>query len=127
MTPASATTRNGTGANPDVYTSPALPVIGTVWTAEVDASRHPGAGFTFLVMYDAPLSGVPTGIGELLVDVGSFHHLTSVAHSGGGVAAHDVAVPNDTSFVGAQVSTQAAIVGGGYAELTNAIDLVIGC
>ena len=102
-----------------------VPTLGTTWMARVDARNHPAAAATLLVGYGAPLAGLSTPLGELLVDPRSrraFLHSSSVT---AGVSSHSIGIPNDLALIDVPIFTQAAILGGGT-ELTNAIDLVLG-
>lgn len=122
---ASAVARNGSGVNALCFGNALAPVLGTTWTATVDASTHPGATTTFVLGFASPLAGLLLPIGELLVDPGSTLHAESIAAPVGGIALHSAAVPNDIGLAGLAIFAQALIAGGG-AELCNAIDLVLG-
>ena len=105
------------------------PVIGGTLSTTVDGSNHPSAGLTLVLGYDVPLAGVNTPFGELLVanePFGGVFAYGTVIGSGGGVAQHDSAVPNDITFVGIQLFSQGVILGGAGPELCNALDLVLG-
>ena len=125
---ASAVVRNGSGVNRVCFQSATLPVLGTTWTTTVDASAHPGAGMTMLLIMSAPHSGLFLRSGELLVKtpgLGGVEYFKSFASSGGGVAQHHLAIPNDPALAGATAYAQAVIVGGSI-ELCNAVDIVVG-
>ena len=51
---ASTTTRNGSGVNPDIFTSTNLPVLGTTWISEVDAGSLGVGGLVMVFVYSAP-------------------------------------------------------------------------
>lgn len=123
-TPASLVHRNGSGVNPDVYASSALPILGSTWVATVDGTTLGASGVTVLAGFERPLPGIPTAFGELLVDVTSAPLVNDAALLLSGVATHDLAVPSDTSLSGLAVSTQVYLSPGG--TLTNALDLVLG-
>ena len=122
---ASVTLRNGTGANDEVLQTVTTPVLGSDWDATVDVGSHPGATFSFILGFGAPLPPVTLSFGELLVDVSTPQDLTSSAVSAGGLDLHSNAVPDDLTLLGFELFTQGAILGGGV-ELSNALDLVIG-
>ena len=122
---AHAAVRNGTGVNPLLYASTNRPVLGTTWTATVNASGHPGAGMTAIFGFAAPLPPTSTTLGELLVDSSSPLLLASWANPGGSVAVHANPVPSNAAFVGFRGYTQALVLGG-FLELGNAIDLRLG-
>lgn len=125
---AGATIRNGSGVNPDIYTSTSLPSLGTNWTSEVRAGAAGAGGVVFVFGYSDPLAGTPTAFGELLLDPASSWLFTSIATAGGaGTSSHTVAVPVDPLFSGGRCHAQAYL--GNVApsgQLTNAIDLVFG-
>ena len=125
---ASATVRNGSGVNRVCYQSTSLPVLGGVWTTEVDASLHTGAGFVLLLVGNAPFSGLFRPAGEVLLrpaGLGGVRYFRLLARSHGVRADFALPVPPDPALAGLALSTQAKILGGA-AELTNAIDLVLG-
>jgi hypothetical protein len=123
---ASATINNGTGQNVVAYTSQTLPILGTNWRSQVDATHHAGARSTFVLAYAAIL-GVPQSypFGELIIDLASPSVATVSAPTVGGITSYSSPIPNDSAFAGIELATQAVIFGGG-AELVNAIELVIG-
>ncbi len=128
ITLASATERNGSGTNPVCLTSSATPVLGSTWTAEIDGAVRPNPQTTWIVGVDQPLSGLPTPIGELLVDfprLGGTSLFTTRQTSSGGVDTHAISVPSDPALVGFAAYAQGVVLGDG-ATLCNAIDLVLG-
>jgi hypothetical protein len=125
---ASASVRNGSGTNALVFHSTSLPVLGGVWTAEVDASLHPGAGLVVMTGSNAPGSGTFLPAGEVLVRLpgqGGVQLFRLAARSFGVSASFVQPIPPDPALAGLTASTQAKILGGS-AEYTNAIDLVLG-
>ncbi len=124
---ASVSSRNGSGVNPDIYSSTDLPVLGTTWTAQIDGGSVGASGLTFTVGYSAPLIGVMTAIGELLIDISSPWMLTNIAGGGSSISYHNILIPNDPAFVGLPVFMQGLLNNlGGVAQLTNALDLILG-
>ena len=126
---AQATSRNGLGVNRVCFQSTSLPQLGTTWSAEVDAAHHPGAGMTFVFGGNLPFGGLVSSAGEVLLRppaLGGLYLFRLAAGSGGAIAHHSAALPNDAALVGTTVSTQALILGGNALELCNAIDLVLG-
>jgi PKD repeat protein len=126
---AQATLRNGSGVNRVAFQSKSPPVLGTNWTSEVDATPHPGAGLSVLFATSAPQQGLFLRGRELLVLLpaqGAHKYFTRSVPSGGGVAQHSVALPNDLALLGLNASVQAFVLGGGSIEFCNAIDLVLG-
>lgn len=125
---ASASPRNGSGANRDAFVSTSLPILGAVWTADVDASQHPGAGAVLVFVTRSPHPGLLLPAGELLVRLPAqggalLVRLAALSH---GTQAHfAVPVPADPALAGLAAYTQAKILGG-VPEFTNAIDLVLG-
>jgi PKD repeat protein len=124
---ADATPYNGTGVNPQVFTSTSLPILGTAWTSQIDGGSLGASGLTFLVGYTAPSSGVVLGVGELLVDITSSWALTDIAGGGSGISAHSVGVPSDPSYAGVHAYVQGFLNNvAGAGRLTNAYDLLLG-
>ncbi len=125
---ASATVRNGSGQNRTLYRSTSLPVLGGVWTAEVDTAQHPGAGIVLVFGSNAPFSGLFLPAGELLVRFpaqGGARLFRLAAGSRGVRASFAVPVPADPILIGLTACTQAKILGG-VPEFCNALDLVLG-
>ncbi len=124
---ATASTRNGTGVNPDVYTTAALPILGTSWISTLDANGIGTIGtFTRAYYFAQPLNtGLTIGLGEVLVDPTSISHATTDSRiQNNGLASHSAAIPSDLALDGLAVSVQAYIPSG--STLTNAIDLSLG-
>jgi hypothetical protein len=125
---ASAVVRNGSGRNRVAFQSTSLPILGTTWTSEVDATPHANAGLTVLLATSAPQQGLFLRGRELLVLLpaqGATRHFVRSVPSGGGVAQHAVALPNSLSLLGVSSYVQAFVLGG-TVEYCNAIDLVLG-
>ncbi len=125
---AGAVVRNGSGTNPVVYSALNAPTIGEVWDAQIDVSGHPGATLTVIAAYDAPLEGVFTNFGELLIappPLGNFLFM-SYGIPVGDVASHASPIVDDILLLGVEAYTQSVILGGGSPALTNAIDVVVG-
>jgi hypothetical protein len=122
---ASATSRNGTGANAECYSVTSLPVLGATFGAEIDVTDHPGATLTALVFYTRPDPGFSAAFGEVLVALSSPKLATSLVAPSNGIAVHAFGVPNDPALVDFPFFSQAAILGG-YVELCNAFDGVLG-
>ncbi len=125
---ASAMARNGSGRNRNAFVSTSLPVLGGVWTADVDATPHPGAGAVLVFVTNKAHPGLLLPAGELLVRMpaqGGSLLLRLAALSHGTSAHFAVPVPADPALAGLAAYTQAKILGG-VPEYTNAIDLVLG-
>jgi hypothetical protein len=120
---ASATVRNGSGANAPCFSADP-PVLGTTWTGTVDATAHAGASSTRIYFHALPSAGTFVPAGEILVDLASPRYALSTV-AGGGVVVHSSPVPNDMALVGLPAALQALILGGGL-ELCNAMDVVVG-
>ncbi|MFT5288498.1 MAG: hypothetical protein ACI8QS_000373 [Planctomycetota bacterium] len=124
---AKASTRNGTGINPDVYTTAALPILGSSWASTVDANGIGTVGtFTRAFYFAEPLNtGLTIGLGEVLVNPASaLQAATDARIQNNGLAAHSAAIPSDIALDGLAISVQVYIPTGG--TLTNAIDLCLG-
>ena len=72
-------------------------------------------------------SGVPTPFGELLIGIEPFGSglASDLQPILAGTALHAFPIPDDPGLVGASVSAQSALTGGGV-TLCNALDLVLG-
>lgn len=124
---ASAVSRLGSGANPDIFSSTHPPVLGGNWSAEVDAGAIGADGVVFVFVYGAGHPGIPIVCGELLLDPFSPSLATHWAVASGGVSSHEIPVPYDLVFSGATASAQAYLVDvAPSGQLTNALDLTFG-
>ena len=123
-TQASATFRNG-GANPASYLATTLPILGTDYSATVDVGST-GNAMAALAGYRAPHS-FSLGSGQhVLVDLSSPEYLGFPIMLGP-TARFSVAIPDDVTYLGYRIYTQAAHFGGPTPFLlSNAQDLVIG-
>ena len=121
---AQATSRNGSGTNPDIFSSTTLPILGTDWTSLVDATSLGTTGLVFVIGYEGALSGISTSFGEVLIDPTTPFQLLDVGVLVAGQSVHSIAVPNDIALLGCTVSAQALLNNPG--QLTNAIDLILG-
>ena len=122
---ATALQRNGGGTNRVCLESQSQPILGSTWTVTIDAS---GAGGTTVGLFgfSAPSSGTFLFGEELLVDLSSQRVFSAIqALTGAGIEELTFTLPCDLSLGGVQVSTQAAVFGGGV-ELCNAVDVVLG-
>jgi len=122
---AQATIRNGTGVNALCY-SATPPVLDTTWSGTVDTSHHPGASIALVYGFQRSTSGLVLSIGELLMDVGSPPLFSAGAPVLNDLAFVNVFIVPNLSFIGLGGTTQAVIVGGGYLELCNAVDVLVG-
>jgi len=117
---ASATVRNGSGANPNVFTSLTLPQIGSNWITAIDINST-GADASLLQFAAGGPVQVPLGIGELLC-APPFLKPRSVASG-----AHSIGIPNSPGLIGLTLCVQGAgFELPGTLELYNALDIVIG-
>jgi hypothetical protein len=126
---ASVTARNGSGVNPLCMTTTALPIIGSNWVIDMDASAFPGAGFTQLLGCVRPLTAPsPTPWGEALVNRSTGIYFTSLVQ-GSGLNTHVIPIPNSPSVVDTIVYLQGVILDSsmGVIQLCNAEDGRIGC
>lgn len=120
---ARATVRNGSGANALCFAA-LPPVLGSSWSATVDASAHPGATATAIYAHVNPSSGTFLAAGELLLDLTSPRIFVSTV-LGSGLVVHNGTIPNSAALTGVSASLQGLILGGGL-ELCNAVDVVLG-
>ena len=124
--PATAVVRNGTGVNPSCYQTTDTPVIGSTWTATVDATAHGFSGtMVRLYAYSQPSAPMLFPFGEILVDTASGRLGTVLAPAVAGTATFPLPLPTDYSLGGLTIASQAVVFGGGVG-LCNAIDLVLG-
>ncbi|MEQ8765303.1 MAG: zinc metalloprotease [Planctomycetota bacterium] len=120
-----STSRAGGGNNFDTaYTVSADPLLGTSFTASVDATASGYSSVTllgYLGQGNFPLSGGQV----LLLDLGSpFLFSTTLP---GPVANFNVTIPNSTNFCGLRISSQGVLFGGlASFRLTNSQDWTIG-
>ncbi len=119
--------RNGLGANPWALSSVTNPVLGRNWSFRTDASGHPGATHVVSVASVGGAEGKVVSMGELLVDLGTPLVFQTVIASSGALDTQTLAIPNDTILAGVTCTVQSAFVGGAGPELTNALDLLVGC
>jgi hypothetical protein len=121
---ASAAFRNA-GTNPASYSVLTLPILGTDYETTVDLSMtgHPVA---VLVGYAAPITMTLPGGRTALVDF-SGPELLGFPIATGSLASIDISIPDEVTFAGYVVFTQAVHTGGGSPYiLSNAQDLVLG-
>ncbi len=123
---ATSVDRNGSGVNALCYTTQSLPVIGSLWRAEIDVAGHPGATVAGVAWYDHPLAGIMVSGGELLVDITQTNLFTTVAGATGNPVTFAAAIPCDASLGGLLAYSQGFILGGAGWELCNANDLTLG-
>jgi lysyl endopeptidase len=124
---ATVSSRNGSGVNPNIFTSTSLPILGTDWSSEVDAGSIGVNGFVFVFVYSGSLPGTPTAFGELLLDPASSWLFTDLGIAFGGISQHAIAVPSDLVYLGNQAYAQSylnSVAPSG--QLTNGLDLVLG-
>jgi hypothetical protein len=114
---------DGSGANPLLYSSTTMPTLGTTWVASIDTSSIPVPVTTWIVGQRAPSAGRFLPWGELLVDTSTQRVFASFAASSGGVAVHSNPIPNLPILVGRKIYTQAMILVGTPAVMTNGIEL----
>lgn len=121
--PASWTARNGSGTNPSGYTALTNPKIGANWITTVDIVTPGAFASAVAAVASGPLQ-IPTGLGEILIDV------TSPLIGGGpnvAAGAHSIFIPNDLNLIGVTLYTQAATIKSGpVIRLQNAIDAHLG-
>ena len=128
VTLASVVERNGSGTNPVCFTSSTVPVLGSLWSAQVDASVRSGADGTWIFAFSQPLTGLQTPYGELLValpSLGGAPLFATSMTSSGGLDTHTVSIPADPAFAGFAGHAQGIVSGAGL-TLCNALDLILG-
>lgn len=120
-----AVPRNGAGSNRTCLANTGLPIVGGVWSAEIDATPHAGAVTSLVVGYQLPGAGIFLGGNELLVDLGSAALFRLAVPSSGGLDEVRASLPCDLALAGFTLSVQGVILGGGL-EFCNALDLTVG-
>jgi len=122
---ASATQRNGSGTNAQIFTSISAPVLGGPWITQLDCTGH-APGSAFLQISASPASGDFISGGELLINLASPTLLALFQPHTGTPIQFSLSVPFDTALLGATGSAQAVVFGAPAYELSNALDLVVG-
>ena len=120
-----ATAYNGSGANPQLYTSVTSPTLGTNWVARVNLQSVPFTNATWILGHAAADSGLFLPQGELLIDPASTRYFRSVAPVSGGLSTHSNPIPNQPGLVGLRAYTQALIFAPGPVALTNGLELLL--
>ncbi|MFT5687212.1 MAG: PKD repeat protein [Planctomycetota bacterium] len=117
--------RLGSGANPNIFSCANDPTIGELWISSVVGGSVGANGLSLMLGFSSPLGApLPTAFGELLVDPTSSFFLNDTSTVSGGVAAHFITIPSDTSLTGLVVYTQVFL--GGVGVLTNGVDVTLG-
>ena len=122
-TPASATLRNGLGINDLDLTNPSTPALGSTWSVDLDCTGHM-ADMAILYITNQPSSGLTLPLGEILI-TGNLLLKETILHAGG-IVTFSIPIPPNPSLCGTQGFSQGLIFGGPGAELSNAVDVVLG-
>jgi len=124
-TTASAAPRNGSGTNPMSLANVSGPIVGSEWMMSIDGSNHAASSY-LLYIANEPNPGLPTSLGELLVQPsGGFPLIVSGSHQGGPTS-HTLDVPELPTLCGREVSAQALILGAPGPRFSNALDVTLG-
>lgn len=115
--------RNGAGVNPLTLSQAAEPVIGSSWSVTLDCSGH-ASGLAALLGYSAPTLGSFAPYGEVLVTGTRYFHLKR-AHTGGPTF-FQLSVPARVELIGVPMFVQGACASASGAQLSNALDVLIG-
>lgn len=117
--------RNGSGVNPLTLRQSAEPLVGRLWKMTLDCSGH-APGLASIGAFDRPLTGLATSAGEALVDSASPRFfLHTLNHSGAPVRSW-TAIPPDPALIGRVLYVQGLCYGAPGAQLSNALDVIIG-
>ena len=122
---ASVVQRNGSNANSILLSAPSPPLLGDSWSVTVDASGH-APGCVLVAGMSGPATGPTIAAGEILVDLSSQRLLVRTLPHLAAPVTLPVSVPQDVSLCGVRASCQALVYGAPGAELTNALDVVVG-
>ncbi len=107
--------------NPPAYTI-ARPILGRAARARVAVAQ---TGHSFATVLGSPArANRSLAVGTLLLEPGTI--VTFLPLAPGPIALWNVAIPNDPALAGFKLMTQALLVGGAPAALTNAQDLRLG-
>ena len=119
-TMATATARNGSGANLNGFAATTSPVIGSNWVVTVDVTTAPGVVASVVAFGAGGPFQIGTSYGELLC-------LPPFTFSVvGGSGTHSLALPDDCGLVGLTGCFQAATFAPGDIRLQNALDATFG-
>ena len=122
---AAATSRNpdlGAGANPEVYTAAAPPLLGSTFSASVVTTGKAGCVF---LGYASPASFATPWGNALINTADPGGELLGGVFATGDPAVFQAPIPDDPAFCGLFAATQGLRFGGGV-DLTNALDLLLG-
>lgn len=123
--PATVTPRNGRNVNPRTLSSSNVPVLGTVWTSTLDCAGH-SPGLAVLVGAAGPSLGPSIDAGQLLIDLAGPIYATLVQLHSSGAVTFDQPMPASTALCGTPASVQGICLGAPGAQLSNALDLILG-
>jgi hypothetical protein len=117
--------RNGSGVNPLSLSQASEPIVGHDWEIVMDCSAHL-RGVASIAGFAAPIQGLLTPLGEVLVDLDSprFFHL--VAPHRGTAVSFQIPVPLDPALIGLFLHVQGRCTGARRPQLSNALDVIIG-
>ena len=130
--PATSTTFSGDGINADTI-APVNVALGSAWSAPLTLGHaHGGGGAVVLKLRRSTVNGPnfisPVGgrLTEVLI-TGPLYGTFSGTHNG---TAGDIApqsIPDDLALVGLTWAAQYTVIGGGFADLSQAVVGVVGC
>lgn len=121
--PATATFRNGSGANPAALASVSPPRIGRSWKVDLDCTGYAN-GVAIVILFSGSHPGIPTVNGEFLLS-GSQLVLQGRAHTGN-VVSFTLPLPPSVGLCGRMGHAQGLILGAPGPQFTNALDLRVG-
>lgn len=118
--------RNGTGVNPLTLREDEQPSSGHTWQLALDCSGH-GPGLAYVAGFAAPLDGLPTPAGELLVDAGGSPRFFQFVTPHAGTPLVFVSrVPREVGLIGQVMYVQGLCTGAPRMRLSNALDVIVG-
>ncbi len=123
--PGEARVRVGAGLNPLALTSNSLPILGQVWSTNVQDPRPIQSLRIALLQGNLAPGSTRYPFGEVLLDLHSPIVLARFQVLLRGETTFSFDIPKHSELLGRGLSLQAAVVGGGFV-LSNAVDLVVG-
>jgi len=117
--------RTGGSRTPAALTSAGEPVLGGTWELKLDCADFP-PGLALVAAAGAPLDGLSTPFGVLLIDPASPRYFTLAVSRPGAGERLSLPVPNNLALLNLVLYVQGACLAPGQVRLSNALDVVVG-